>query len=430
MAFLLFVATVGVWVRSYFVADDVRLAAPEFPAGEYHYRYALSVWRGRLIVSWVRNVTAYTPPLVYCSWESMTAEWEPYGDGQFKPGETRLGIGVTTFETGRGGTQSGSEEQDREWDVRLPMWPLAAICGVPAAVWIWGVWRRTRGTAAARLGLCPGCGYDLRASSDRCPECGRPIAAPGSIAQSSWGRELRPLVVATVLLVTMAVVAGWSGYARVEHSRLAWAEHDRLEKAKAAAWDAIARGDAAALEAAFRAGAVIAPAEAGETMLRAIDNVSPDIARVLVEHGADLTLEKGRALADAMRLGEMELARCLVEHGADVRAMGAFSDPPMNLAVDSCRTTAELELVRRLLERGADPNGRTEGGMTPLTELMARGEPTENGQAFLALLLAHGADVNIRDSQGLTPLGRIEAMPESDWQRDLAAFLRSRGAKP
>ncbi len=61
----------------------------------------------------------------------------------------------------------------------VPVWAIVLVSGA-AAILSW--WRARQVRKARRMGLCPACGYDLRASPDRCPECGvlpkpRPEAA-------------------------------------------------------------------------------------------------------------------------------------------------------------------------------------------------------------------------------------------------------------
>ena len=54
----------------------------------------------------------------------------------------------------------------------IPLWPLLVP---PLGWWTMILWRRRRKRRRARVGLCPRCGYDLRASTGTCPECGTPM---------------------------------------------------------------------------------------------------------------------------------------------------------------------------------------------------------------------------------------------------------------
>ena len=58
----------------------------------------------------------------------------------------------------------------RSWAV--PYWALAVVTAIPLACPCGRALRRRR--RRGRPGFCPDCGYDLRATSERCPECGRP----------------------------------------------------------------------------------------------------------------------------------------------------------------------------------------------------------------------------------------------------------------
>jgi hypothetical protein len=81
-------------------------------------------------------------------------------------------------------TRRGPKVYVYHWLAQVPLWPMVVLCMVGPTILEWryrvGLARLFR----ARRGLCAVCGYDLRASSGRCPECGNAFGSAGPKSQA------------------------------------------------------------------------------------------------------------------------------------------------------------------------------------------------------------------------------------------------------
>src|SRR5690242_10758991 len=81
------------------------------------------------------------------------------------------------------------EEVVQFQEVAVQGWLLAILFGIPPAMLLVGFLRRRR---RLRSGLCVACGYDLRSSPERCPECGAAPAGAKRGESEGSGRDGRP----------------------------------------------------------------------------------------------------------------------------------------------------------------------------------------------------------------------------------------------
>jgi hypothetical protein len=67
-------------------------------------------------------------------------------------------------------------------ELTLPHWFIAVVTGLPAVMYLRRAIRSRRRERRRQAGLCIVCGYDLRGTPDRCPECGEAplVPSPGT----------------------------------------------------------------------------------------------------------------------------------------------------------------------------------------------------------------------------------------------------------
>jgi hypothetical protein len=160
-------AVIVLWVRSYWVSDVVNLnrivrkfaPAEMREAGFLYHSTDVSASRGQVLVYW----SEFDGDVIDEGWhyESRPPDdvVEPRGISIW----ARLGF--ETYDASGGGVATA------------PIWPIVLATGLLPCAYLISLGRRRR---ALRKGLCPVCGYDLRATPDRCPECGAVPSTKGA----------------------------------------------------------------------------------------------------------------------------------------------------------------------------------------------------------------------------------------------------------
>jgi hypothetical protein len=94
---------------------------------------------------------------------------------QFDPDAGTFGLGPLRWSSVRIPAQAAPPYGRNSYLFGISHWVLALVLLVSPMLWL----KRTRrAKRAQRIGLCPKCGYDLRAhrGGERCPECGTPAS--------------------------------------------------------------------------------------------------------------------------------------------------------------------------------------------------------------------------------------------------------------
>jgi hypothetical protein len=172
-------AVLAVWVRSYFRVDVLGRTAMWREATNWYWRdwHLWSADGGVRLMSqgFLVNSTSFADQWVQKAGEGY---WKVYAPGSNSPRTPfPRNLWFDFWSQRKGNNRVGPEVISSDaLNVRVPYWALALPAAIGPVTWLVRHRRRRNHGAAPR---CPTCGYDLRASPERCPECGRATDVAG-----------------------------------------------------------------------------------------------------------------------------------------------------------------------------------------------------------------------------------------------------------
>ena len=166
LSLLLCVGAVALWVRSYWPSRGVEL-------GMVRLRHSVGAYRGTIYDSVADGRTVV--PIHIPAFDS---DGNPIANIAVVPLEPPPQVAGVSWEKSSGRLRRISDTQlgvETCYRLQVPLaYPAAAAAILPVG---WSLSRR-RHRRRARRGACSRCGYDLRATPGRCPECGSPATSP------------------------------------------------------------------------------------------------------------------------------------------------------------------------------------------------------------------------------------------------------------